>query len=1060
MDPFYFNFYFFGSLLASLFSLYVTFFFLTIKDRSKAAFHLGLSTLSTTIFHLGYAIGFVSPEEWTIFHRWIVIPLPLIGYTQLFIFFFYFPQPKREKLGLIGYAILWSGVAALTIFYIILTLKSTRSFVMGSHYWDFETHLFYKIFSITVFVYNIIFLIAAVWRGIVEKGSDRRAVIYITIAYLTVTLLPGIVNAMSRQGSVSRATYQQTADLLLVAGLFLVMIVYVNATKEKTTILSRIVGVSMASFLLTFQLVGFAILNGYDSSFDFIKREEAKLAVLEGEKPPGFAYLTSFDPSENKFATEKGYKDLRFDADDRIELKFFNVARNLTNLGILPANQRWERSKQVLETSPKEFYAYSEGLKEFLASKEKEEVSDETVREFFRYLNKKLKVVKSKYSNLPSKSKSSDVYPLLSSDEVGLSALLKKVKTNAELDLNSGKPESELYKTVLYPISPIRETGERIYRGTKFYKVGEEKPQYYVSYLVVHPTNGKIYEVGFTYKSLREFIHDPSLVLIGCLLLIVLVISIGFRFFFQNALIKPMDEVVVGLTEVNSGNLDYRLEPRVEDEIGFIARSFNRMARSIQSARKRLEEYANELEEKVKERTKELEQTLGEVQELKQQQDGDYFLTSLLIKPLGANKAVHENVKVDFLLEQKKKFTFRRYHDEIGGDLNISNHIQLNNRSYTVFLNADAMGKSMQGAGGALVLGSVFESIIERTRLVDTMKSQSPERWLKNAFTELHKVFESFDGSMLVSSVMGLVDDEVGILYFINAEHPWTVLYRDGIASFIEDELMFRKLGTTGMEGRIFIKTFQLEPGDVIIAGSDGRDDILIGTDEEGGRIINDDEKLFLRIVEEGKGDLEGIYNCIIGKGPLTDDLSLIRLSFKEDNTEQKLHDEQKTKVKELLRRAKETSQNKDVAEAISYLEEAENLDSRIPEVKKNFVKLFLKLKDYSKAAHYAEDYLNIRPVDKEILYVASFSARKAGQLKKALDFGERLLLREPDHFKNLMNLAQVYIALKNYERAMSMVQSALHIEPENEAVLRIRDVLRKNWHKESSDPPTSVDPS
>ncbi|TGK01565.1 HAMP domain-containing protein [Leptospira langatensis] len=1047
MDPLYFNFYFFGSLLASLFSLYVSFFFLTIKDGSKAAFHLGVSSLSTTIFHLGYAIAFCSAEDWTIFHRWIVIPFPMIGYTQLFIFFFYFPNPRRVKLGKIIYVLLYAGVLTTAVFYIILSLKSTRTFVMGSHYWEFETHLFYKIFSLLVFLYNAIFLIAAIWRAIVEKGAERRSVIYITLTYIIITLFPGITNALSREGTVSRAVYQQTADILLVLGLFLILIVYVNATKERTTILSRIVGVSMATFFLAFQLVGFTILNGYDSSFDLIKREEAKLTVFHEEEPPGFAYLISYDPKEDKFLTERGFKDLRSDAEDRLELRFFYIARNLTRLGNLPAKQRWETSKAILAEAPKEFYAYQEGLRQFLESKENANVSDADVLDFFRFLNKKLKVVKSKFSHLPNKSDSPAVEKLLVAKEVGLSGILEKVKAKVDPELKSGTSGSEISKVVLPPLAPILEVGERIYRGTKTYSVGDEKPQYYVSYLVVHPESGKIYEVGFTYKSYRAFIHDPSLVLVGCLLAVMFVIIVGFRFFFQNALVKPMDEVVVGLTEVNSGNLEYRLEPRVEDEIGFIARSFNRMARSIQAARKRLEQYANELEEKVKERTKELEQTLGEVQELKQQQDGDYFLTSLLIKPLGANKAVQENVKVDFLMEQKKKFTFRRYHDEIGGDLNISNHIELKERSYTVFLNADAMGKSMQGAGGALVLGAVFESIIERTRLAEAMKNQSPERWLKNAFTELHKVFESFDGSMLVSSVMGLVDDEVGILYFINAEHPWTVLYRDGIASFIEDELMFRKLGTTGMEGRIFIKTFQLEPGDIIIAGSDGRDDILIGTDSEGGRIINDDEKLFLSLVEEGRGDLQGIYNSILSKGPLTDDLSLIRLSFKETTSELSHQDEQKLKIKDLLRRAKETSQSKDIEEAIAYLEEAENLDSRIPEVKKNFIKLFLKLKDYSKAAHYAEDYLNIKPVDKEILYVASFAARKAGQLRKALDFGERLRLREPDHFKNLMNLAQIYIALKNYERAMSMVQTALHLEPNNEAVLRIRDVLRKNWN-------------
>ncbi|TGK21056.1 HAMP domain-containing protein [Leptospira fluminis] len=1044
MDHIYLNFYFFGSLLASLFALYVSLFFLTIKDRSKAAFHLGLSALSTFVFHLGYAIGFISYDEWSILHRWIVIPTPMIGYTQLLIFFFYFPQPKKVKLGLSVYAASYLGVAIMAGYYIVASMQSVRTFVMGSHYWDFETHQFYKIFSLAVLTYNLAFLIAGIWRAVSEKGRERRSVIYIILSYCVITIFPGVANALSRDGSISRALYQQVADLGLVTGLFLILVVYVNTTKERTTILSRIVGITMATFLLVFQLVGYAILNGYESSFDQIKIRESKLVVMEGEKPSGFAYEISYDPAEDSFTTEKGVKDSRFVEEDKTEIRFFHFYNLLTELGNLPAKKRWEKSKEIMEGSPREFYGYREAVRQFLADKGDKSVSDEEMRSLFKNIRKKLSVIRSKFSHFPNKTDRDAVSKLLQSNEIGISGLLEKVRNGTDRQILDGKPSEEVTKNLLSALALIREPGERIYRGTKFYNYGEEKPIFYVSYFFVHPENGKIYEVGFDYKSLRAFLHDPSLVLVASLIAVILIVSIGFRFFFQFALVVPMSEVVVGLTEVNSGNLDYRLTPRVEDEIGFIARSFNRMARSIQAARKRLEQYANELEEKVKERTKELEQTLNEVRELKHQQDGDYFLTSLLIKPLGANKANQENVKVDFLMEQKKKFTFRRYKDEIGGDLNISNHIDLQGRSYTVFLNADAMGKSMQGAGGALVLGAVFESIIERTRIVESMRTQSPERWLKNAFTELHKVFESFDGSMLVSSVVGLIDDEVGILYFINAEHPWTVLYRDGIASFIEDELMFRKLGTTGMEGRIFIKTFQLETGDVIIAGSDGRDDILLGVDAEGARIINDDERLFLRTVEEAKGDLKEIYSGILSKGNLTDDLSLIRLSFKESDPEQRrMEEEQKEKVRDLLKKAKETSQNKEIDEAISYLEQAESLNSRIPEVKKNFVRLFLKMKNYTKAARYAEDYLNIKPVDKEILYVASYAARKAGQLRKALDFGERLLLREPDHFKNLMNLAQVYIALKNYSRAMVMTQSALRLDPDNEAILKIKDVLR-----------------
>ncbi len=69
-----------------------------------------------------------------------------------------------------------------------------------------------------------------------------------------------------------------------------------------------------------------------------------------------------------------------------------------------------------------------------------------------------------------------------------------------------------------------------------------------------------------------------------------------------------------------------------------MAKSFNKMARSIKAGRMRLQQYAEQLEEKVKERTHELQTTLKDVQALKAQQDGDYFLTTLLLKPLGVNE--------------------------------------------------------------------------------------------------------------------------------------------------------------------------------------------------------------------------------------------------------------------------------------------------------------------------------------------------------------------------------------------------------------------------------------
>ncbi|PJZ69608.1 stage II sporulation protein E [Leptospira perolatii] len=1048
MDLLTLNFYSFGSILTALFYLYAMSFFLTIKDRSMAALHLGLCAVSSFLLAAGYFWGFSSPNESTVFHRYLVVISPLTSFGQLVAFFLYFPYRRGVKFGLPLYIALQVGAVGVLAYYVIISLSAPKVYVAGSHYWDFEVHTFYRYFSFIILFYDLCYLIVGIWRSIVEKGKERRSVIYILLAYVVITVVPGVLNALSRNGSVERATYQQAYNLGMVIGMFLIILVYVNATKERTTILNRIIGVTLATFLVCYQLAGYAILNSYERSYDEIKKRDAEVVVMDNRTASGLAYVQSFDPQTDSFALEKGKKDARFQNEDEIELKFFKVRKTLCNLGTLSAAERLQKSEQILENSPNQFYAYKAGILAFIKSKENQQITDQDLEDYFAAIFKELYVVRNKFSHLPNTADQASVLKLLKSDKVGLKETLSELEKRLSTFWKEANRE-KIRKIFLITLSPIYEEGQRIYRGTRIIDPGDPKPVFYVSYFFTHLNNGKFYEVGFDYHDYRMYQHTPANIMVLSLLAMFVVVAFGFRFFFQNALVNPMSEVLTGLTEVNSGNLEYRLVPRVEDEIGFIARSFNKMARSIQAARKKLQQYAESLEEKVKERTRELEQTLGEVRELKQQQDGDYFLTSLLIKPLGSNKANGENVNVDFLLEQKKKFTFRNYKDEIGGDLNIANHIQLRGNSYTVFLNADAMGKSMQGAGGALVLGAVFESIIERTKIVESISEQSPERWLKNAFTELHKVFESFDGSMLVSLVMGLVDDQVGILYYINAEHPWTVLYRDGVASFIENDLMFRKLGTTGMEGSIFIKTFQLAPGDVIIAGSDGRDDILLGTSDSGSRIINDNESFFLKRVQEGNGDLKSIYDSICDSGDLTDDLSLIRIAFKETDSEQRrIKLELKEKIKELLQRAKETAQNKEIEEAIAFLQQAESLDSNIPEVKKNFVRLFLNQKEYSKAAKYAEDYLNMKPVDKEILYVASFAARKAGQLEKALDFGERLRLREPEHLKNLVNLAQTYLALKDYKKATIMAQAATKLDPNHEVLTKVQQVIEKYLEK------------
>lgn len=350
-------------------------------------------------------------------------------------------------------------------------------------------------------------------------------------------------------------------------------------------------------------------------------------------------------------------------------------------------------------------------------------------------------------------------------------------------------------------------------------------------------------------------------------------------------LVRPITRLAQEVQQIASGNLAVKIEPGNKDEIGQLISDVERMQSSIlrmlfevNEGKEKIQEYADHLEDMVKEQTAELRETLEQVQALKNQQDADYYLTTLLVEPLRVNLANNKNVNVQFVVRQKKRFPFRQWTVEIGGDICIAHSIELKGRQFTVFLNGDAMGKSIQGAGGALVLGAVFQSIIERTKMTESVKNFHPAEWIKATFLELSKVFLSFDGATYASLVLGAVDEQGGEMYHINADHPRIVHYRNGEATFIDSETRLRRLGFQIPDISVSVRQTKLEPGDIVIAGSDGRDDVVLSGMPQSE--VNEDEGLFLRHVQDTKGDLQQILSRIEASGQLTDDLSLLRIHF------------------------------------------------------------------------------------------------------------------------------------------------------------------------------------
>ncbi|XDD44874.1 SpoIIE family protein phosphatase [Leptospira sp. WS39.C2] len=433
------------------------------------------------------------------------------------------------------------------------------------------------------------------------------------------------------------------------------------------------------------------------------------------------------------------------------------------------------------------------------------------------------------------------------------------------------------------------------------------------------------------------------------------------------------------------------------------------LANSFVKLNEEVEDLNKNLEKKVTDRTDALNESLNQLQILKEKQDGDYFLTSLLIQPLARIENKIPELVIESYVNQKKKFQFRGKDGEIGGDICIVGSIQLESGEFTVFANADAMGKSIQGAGGALVLGVVFQAVLSRAKSSYT-KKRPPELWLKDLYVELQSVFESFDGSMLSSVVLGMVGKN-GYLYYINAEHPWSILYRDGVASFIETELSMRKLGFPKNNHFFQIKTFSLLDGDTLLIGSDGRDDIGLFS-ENGERIINEDETLVLRFVERSEGNLKALVQEIEENGEVTDDISFLKISYRSENQKRFISEEIRSKYISIQTEAKKGNLKDALIELIPILETNPHA---------NFYslagKILFKEKEWRESLIHLKQAVLENPLKENLFYMIAKAEFRLGNLNDAVIWSERLFLRNKFHKPNSKLFFHLLEQTENYDK-------------------------------------------
>lgn len=474
--------------------------------------------------------------------------------------------------------------------------------------------------------------------------------------------------------------------------------------------------------------------------------------------------------------------------------------------------------------------------------------------------------------------------------------------------------------------------------------------------------------------------------------------TLAFIYFYTwTYSLKQISEATYSVAMGGRGNLPMLSNDR---ELVELAVNFDAATYEINTIR-------NYLTELVDEKTKTLSDAYEELKQLKSRQDGDYYLTSNLIESLTEMRPESDSVVIDSLIKQYKTFEFMGHTKEIGGDMNAGYSIRLQGEKYTLVVNADAMGKSLQGAGGVLVLGSALRSLIERTQINEDIRNQSPERWLKNAFLELHRLFSSFNGGMMASMICLLIHDASGYTVMINAEHPKGILLRRAQSSFISHHEGLRKLGNTAVKGRLWVDTFMMQHGDIVVLGSDGRDDLVVGHDDEGQPVMNEDDRRILRIVRAADGDLPRIFLGIRASGEIVDDISLLRVQYAGRKIDKP------AAVAELWRQH-EAAQ--DAQQRIVILRKILQSDAENVVAWQALFRLYLGSKNFVEAAFISECILRLRPDRDFFMYSAALLFYKIGNYEKAINYADRLALRNWHFAPYLVLLGMIHEARQDAE--------------------------------------------
>jgi PAS domain S-box-containing protein len=455
-----------------------------------------------------------------------------------------------------------------------VTLHSQKVYHFDGHYWDFSADKISEIIGIIIMLYIVLFTIIFIYKVIREKGWARLVILIMSLAYLAGTIIPSVTNVLSREGLLEREIFQITWAIVNLFGFFLLAIIYINNTRDRTTLITKIIGISMVTLLVMLQGISYFFLSDKDLAYDEVHRQQIyRVISASGYKPPDLLYVLSYHPDSDVLDVPRDFQ---------IEGLYVNLIKiNFQNTffaeGIIESIDI-NALRQFLRTSEQKYShlkGYTQSLDHYITSHSDIGHDMSELREYLKKVEFYVSYYNRKIQKLTDENFRSELTKLLKTADPSMNYF--KTVTMNYLD-SSTSNGSALKHEILQYFQPLHPSGKRFFR--KLQHEGDNA----VSFMQYEPSQNIIYEMGFDYTKYRQYIHPAATELILVLAGLLIFVLIGFRLFFLGTLLNPMRSLLEGVRQVYMGNLNVEVPSRVGDEFGHLTRAFNRMVNAIRKS--------------------------------------------------------------------------------------------------------------------------------------------------------------------------------------------------------------------------------------------------------------------------------------------------------------------------------------------------------------------------------------------------------------------------------------------------------------------------------------------